>query len=115
MELSEMKDLLKGYKRHEIEFGPHSSIRMTERELQEEEIIKNLLNPDKLIDLEEQPAKREGERKFKLIFEKSNTSSLIVIVVLKPSHKIKIPTVIHRMRKWHKVIKDRQKSLFGRL
>ncbi|MBI4177486.1 MAG: hypothetical protein HY516_03905 [Candidatus Aenigmarchaeota archaeon] len=115
MDLSELKNLLKGYKRPDVEFGSHSDIRIAERELEKEEVIRNLLNPENLIDFEEQPARREGERKFKLIFDKSNTSSLIIMAVLTPDHKIKVPTVINRMRKWHKIIKDCQKSLFGRL
>ncbi|HIJ99005.1 TPA: DUF4258 domain-containing protein [archaeon] len=98
--MDEIKRKLLSYKKDQIFITPHVKLKLVEREIQEEMIYNNLLNPEKLVDFEEQKSKRAGERKYKLIFELSNARYFIIIVAI--NKYINVVTVFIRYRKWLK-------------
>ncbi|MBS3172594.1 hypothetical protein J4438_03370 [Candidatus Woesearchaeota archaeon] len=98
MDLEQLKNNLKNYKKEEIIFKRHALNSIALRGSSKEFIIEHLLNPVKLVDFEEQ-----GLDKYKLIFYISNSKTMILPVVLKEK-RLYILTFIMRYRAWKKLV-----------
>lgn len=97
MDLEALKEKLKSYKKEQIRFNnPHFSQQLTLREGNKEEVIKNLLNPEKLIHYDEEQGKY-GDKKISLYFEISNTRAMKIPVIFdKPQKSLYVITYIMR-------------------
>lgn len=98
MDIEEIKKKLKSYTEEQIILKEHTMIRCIQREITKEMIVKQLLNPENLIDIIEQEAKYLVEKKYKLVFELSRNKSFIIVVTI--NKIINIVTVLIRYRKW---------------
>jgi len=97
-----MKRKLKSYTEAQIILKEHAMIRCAQREITKETVVKQLLNPENLIDVVEQEAKYVGEKKYKLVFELSRSKSFIVVISI--NKVINMVTILIRYRKWIKPV-----------
>jgi len=102
-----MKKKLRSYSEGHIILKEHALIRCVQREITKEMIIKQLLNPENLIDIIEQEAKYAEEKKYKLVFELSRNKSFIIVISINKA--INIVTVLIRYRKWIRPIELRKR------
>lgn len=105
MNLDELKNRLKGYKREDILFSCHAEIRLLQRNISRKIIEENITNPENLIDFMEESSERQ---KCKLIFELSHNRNLIVVAAL--GGKITVITALIRYRKWIRPMDLREKK-----
>ena len=103
-----MKRKLKSYTEEQIILKEHTMIRCVQREITREMIIKQLLNPDNLIDIIGQEAKYAGEKKYKLVFELSRNKNFIIVISINKT--INIVTVLIRYRKWIRPVELRKRD-----
>jgi hypothetical protein len=87
----------------DIIFKKHFNDRIKERPISKELVKRYLKNKRKLIKIEEQQTKREGEQKYKLWFKMSNKYDLITIVA-KTEKTLYIITAWNTNRRWQKAI-----------
>ncbi len=66
----------------QIKFKKHFYDRILERPISESMIKKQLKKTDNLLKAEEQPARNEDEKKYKLWIKLSNRYSLVIIAVI---------------------------------
>jgi len=90
----------------EISFSSHFSDREVERGISID-IIRKQLRKGKLIQAEEQQAKKPGERKLRLRFELSNRFDLVLITVF-INQKARVITCWKTNRKWQKKMQKRR-------
>ena len=95
--LKALKEKLKTYSKDKILVKQHALVRLGQRRVSKEAVILHLQNPENLIDAIEEPALRQHEKKYKLVFDLTG-KSLIVVAAL--NKVINIVTVIYRYRKW---------------
>ncbi len=95
-----LKGKLRSYRKEQVVLTPHVMLKLLEREINKEMIVAHLLNPNKLIDFEEQRSKHSKEKKYKLIFELSSTRYLIIVATI--NKYINVVTVFIRYRKWRR-------------
>jgi len=98
MEIEGIKKKLKSYTVESIALSDHTLIRCFQRGITKENILDNILKPEKLIDIIEEESKYRGERKFKLVFDLSRNKSFIVVVSI--NKKLTVITAVIRYRKW---------------
>lgn len=100
VKLEELREALRKYRKRQIIYNdPHVEIRCTQRGISKEKIEKNVLNPEKLVHFDEQPAKYPGETKGRLWFRLSGTRYLLLPCVMSDK-SLYIITAIIRHRKW---------------
>jgi len=80
--LNKIRLFLENLKDENIIFKRHFHDRTMERPISESLIKEHLKKSSSLFDAEEQPAKREGEEKYRLWFRLSNRYSLAVVVTI---------------------------------
>ena len=103
-DVSSVKEELKRYSEKQIVFNePHVTERCLLREITKEEVIQNLLNPDKLVYAGEQVSKFPTEKKYDLYFVLSNTRAYRFPVVLKEK-SLYVITVIKINRRWQGIV-----------
>jgi hypothetical protein len=107
MNIEEMKRKLKSYTEKQIILKEHTMIRCIQREITREMIVRQLLNPENLIDVIEQESKYSGEKKYKLVFELSRNKSFIIVVSI--NKIINTITVLIRYRKWVRPLELRKR------
>jgi len=98
MDLEKLKNILKNLKKTDIHFTKHAEYQIISRESTKEKIIKQLLNPNNLIDFEKQP-----ENKYLLIFWISNSKTMILPTIIE-GKGLKVLTYIMRYRSWKKIV-----------
>ena len=94
-DLTYLKKKLPEYKRDQIVFSIHATVRMIERQLDEEEIVENLLNPKRL-----EYVIRVNKRKYVCYFGYSKTRCHKYIIVLLKN--LLIVSVMKINRRWQK-------------
>lgn len=107
MNIEDFKKRLRNYKRKEIIFLPHAEIQALMRNIDLEEIKNNILNPDKLVHIEEQESLRQGEDKYGCYFGYSDFHCHKYVLTL--NRKIIIVTIININRNWQRIIEGKRK------
>ena len=106
MEVSELKSKLRTFKKEDIIITNHAKDQAEFRQIDLEEVKKNVINPEKLVYVEEQQAKKEGENKYNCYFAYSeNYHHRYAFVV---NGKIIIVTIIGINRNWQKAVEGRK-------
>ena len=100
---SKVKRFLEEVDDNNIIFKAHFYERSLERPISESLIRKKIKNTSKLLTVEKRPARREGEKKYKIEIELSNKYSLILIIVIAQKN-LYIITAWNTNRKWQKSI-----------
>lgn len=103
MDLEELKEKLRRYKREDIIFTDHALIRADFREIDLEEVKNNIIHPEKLVHAEEKEAEKSYERKYECYFAYSE--NLCHKYVLTINGKVIIVTIIVINRRWQRFIK----------
>lgn len=102
MDLEEFKKKLKKYKLRDIIFTNHAEIQAIFREVNLEEVRRNILNPDKLIYVEEQDTNNLNKEKYACYFAYSKDFCHEYILTL--NGKVIIVTIIVINRDWQKIL-----------
>jgi len=102
MEVEELKAKLKRYSEKDIIVTPHAEIQATVREVKIEEVKNNIMNPEKLVFVEEQEAIRPDEKKLNCYFAYSKDLSHRYVFTV--NGKIIIVTIIKINRDWQRII-----------
>ena len=98
-----VKKFLEEVKDENIHFKKHFYDKIKERPISESLVKSSLKKTDKLLKVEEQPSRREGEEKYKLWFKLSNKYSLVVVAAISEKD-LYIITSWNTDRKWQKSI-----------
>lgn len=91
------KELMK-YRAHEIVIWSHAREQAAIRGIKIDEIIENILNPERLVHIIEQPAKYDHETKVECWFSGKDPPYDLYVVIL--AKKLFVCTVIRRERRW---------------
>ena len=102
MELKELKEKLKKYKKTEIIITDHAELQAFTRDVDLEEVKENVINPFRLVYIKRQDAKYKGEEKYDCYFAYSK--HLYHRYALTINAKIIIVTIIKINRDWQKAI-----------
>lgn len=89
---------LKKYSAQEVVITHHAKTQAYFRQVPEEEVIRNVLNPEKLVFAEQQAALRPDEEKYACYFAYSNRQAHKYVIVI--NKKAIIVTIIKINRKW---------------
>ena len=106
LNVDEMKNRLKEFKEEEIVFSPHAEEQAEFRGIDLKEIRKNIVNPEKLVFVEEQRAKNKREKKYNCYFAYSENYHHRYIIVL--NGKVIIVTIISINRMWQKAVEGKK-------
>ena len=98
-----VKKFLEEIKDENINFKKHFYDKTKERPVSEGLVKSSLKKTDKLLKVEEQPSRREGEEKYKIWLKLSNKYSLVVIAAISKKD-LYIITSWNTDRKWQKAI-----------
>ena len=98
-----VKKFLEEIKDENIKFKKHFYDKVKERPISEAMVREHLKKTDRLLKVEEQPSKQEGEEKYKLWIKLSNRYSLVVIAAILKKD-LYIITSWNTDRKWQKAI-----------
>lgn len=98
-----VKSFLEQVQKENIHFKEHFYDRVIERPISEELVLKYINQIDRLLKVEEQPARRLGEDKFKIWIKLSNKYSLVVVIAISEKD-LYIITGWNTDRKWQKSI-----------
>ncbi len=102
--LQEVCNFLENLDEDNIIFTWHFFERTYNCPVSEELVRKYLGNLEKLINAEEQPARRRGEKKYRLRFKLSNRYSLVIVVVI-VGKILNVISAWNSDRKWQKAKK----------
>jgi len=103
MNLEELKQKLRSYKKSEIIITDHAKIRALVRDMDLNEVRENIINPEKLSAFKEVEAEKNNERKFECYFAYSKFYCHKYVLTV--NGKIIIVTIININRDWQKMIK----------
>ncbi len=106
MDLKSLKERLKKYNNKDIIITDHTREQAEVRNIKIEEVIQNIMHPDKLVFAEEQKAKHKHEQKYNCYFAYAKDYYHRYIMVL--DGKLIIVTIIGINRRWQKAIEDRR-------
>lgn len=104
-DIEKIREFLAELKEENIIFKRHFYERAGERPVSEALVRECLKKTDRLVNTEEQTAKREGEEKYKLWFKLSNKYSLVLVAVISKKD-LNIITAWNTDRKWQKSIQN---------
>lgn len=99
MNLEDLKNKLKSFKKENITFTKHAEIQAYIREVDLNEVKNNIVNPDKLVYF------REDNEKFDCYFAYSK--QLYHRYILNINHNIIIVTIIKINRDWQKAVEGK--------
>jgi len=102
-DLAYLKKKLPEYKRDQIVFSIHATIRMIERRLDEEEIVENLLNPKRL-----EYVIKVSKGKYLCYFGYSKTRCHKYIIVLLKN--LLIVSVMKINRRWQRIVEKKARK-----
>lgn len=103
MSLEKVKKFLNNLEEGNIHFKEHFYDKVRERPISEALVREYLKKTDRLLKVEEQPSRKEGEEKYKLWIKLSNKYSLVVIAAIFKKD-LYIITSWNTDRKWQKSI-----------
>jgi hypothetical protein len=95
----DLKNKLQKYKKDDIILTPHAEIRLNQRNISKNDIIKNITNPTRLYYAEKQIARGKEER-YNCFFKLSKSQDHRYIIIL--NRKCIICTVIKIKTRWQK-------------
>ena len=98
-----VKKFLEEVEKDNIKFKKHFGDRVQKRPINQGMAIKLLKQKDKLLKVEDQPARSEGEEKYKIWLKLSNKYSLVLIVAIRKKD-LYIITGWNTNIKWQKSI-----------
>lgn len=98
-----IKKFLEGMRDENIHFKKHFYDKVKERPISDRLVINYLKKTDKLLKVDKQPSRRQGEEKYKLWIKLSNKYSLVVVVAISDKD-LYIITSWNTNRKWQKSI-----------
>jgi len=102
MNLEELKEKFKSYKKEEIIITEHAELQAFVRNVDLGKVKENILNPKKLVYAKQQKSKKENEEKYDCYFVYSTHLYHRYAVVV--NRKIIIVTIIKINRDWQKAI-----------
>jgi hypothetical protein len=102
MEIEELKEKLKEYKKSDIIITEHAELQAFTRDVDLEEVKKNILNPIKLVYTKKQETKYKNQEKYDCYFAYSKY--LYHRYILTINAKLIIVTIIKINRNWQKAI-----------
>ena len=102
MDLEELREKLKGYKKEEIIITNHAELQAIVREIDLEEVKENIIFPTKLVFARKQEAKERNKEKYDCYFAYSKHLYHRYALVL--NGKVLIVTIIKINRDWQKAI-----------
>lgn len=100
MKTKELKERLRGYSKSDVIFSKHAKIRAIQRKIDFNEIIENIINPDKLIFAFRQKARKNNEEKYVCYFILSNTLCHRYALII--NKRIIICTAMKINRRWQR-------------
>lgn len=95
------KEKLKAFTKKDIIFTYHVKIRMLQRQLTEEEVVENIINPKRLTIAIREETLHKGEEKFSCYFAYSKTQCHNYTLAI--HKKIILITVIKINRRWQHI------------
>jgi len=98
-----VKQFLDDLEQKDIRFKEHFYDKTKERPISEGMIRENLKKTNNLLSVEEQPARRNNEEKYKLWIKLSNKYSLVIVVTIS-GKALNIVTAWNTDRKWQNQI-----------
>ena len=98
-----VRKFLENVKQEDIKFRKHFYDKIKERPVTEAMVREYLKRTDRLLKVEGQPSRREGEEKYKLWIKLSNKYSLVVVAAT-AKKDLYIITSWNTDRKWQKAI-----------
>jgi len=105
MDLEKFKQRLKGYKKEDIIFTSHAKIQALMRQIDLEEVKDNIINPSRLVYVEEEP-KNSNAEKYGCYFTYEEYHCHKYILTL--NRKVIIVTIININRNWQKIIEGKK-------
>jgi hypothetical protein len=102
MDLEELKERFKRYKKEDIIITEHAELQAFVREIDLEEVKENITNPERLVYAKEQDTKKQNEEKYDCYF--SYSKHLYHRYILTINRKVIIVTIIKINRDWQKAI-----------
>lgn len=102
MDLEELKNKLRKYKREDIIIKYHAELQAFVRVVSLDEVKENILNPVRLVYAEKQKSKFPSEEKYNCYFAYSKHYYHRYVIII--NRKIIIATVIDINRSWQKAI-----------
>jgi len=105
MNIEELKKRFGEYKKKDIIITDHAEMQAIFREIELDEVKKNIVNPEKLVYAEQQKAKKAGEEKYDCYFAYSKELAHRYILTI--NRKIIIVTIIKINRDWQKIIEKK--------
>ena len=101
--MDRVKTFLESVLEENLHFKPHFYDRISERPITEELVREYLKKTERILNVEEQPAKNTHEEKYKLWIKLSNKYSLVLIIAI-CEKDLYIITGWNTDRKWQKSI-----------
>ena len=102
MDLDQFKCKLKSYKKEDIVVTYHAELQAFIRQIDIDEVKKNIINPDKLVYVKQQESEKSNKEKYDCYFAYSK--HLYHRYILTVNRKIIIVTIIKIDRDWQKAI-----------
>ena len=99
---------LKSFKKEDVIITHHTLIRLCQRQISEQEVIENIINPKRLEYAIKEKAANAGEEKFDCYFGYSKTLCHRYVLVIK--NKVVIVTIVKINRKWQMIAEKRLKN-----
>ena len=102
MDLKELKNRFRRYKKEDIIITKHAELQAFVREIDLQEVKENIINPEKLVYVKKQDTKKQNEEKYDCYFAYSK--HLYHRYILTINRKVIIVTIIKINRDWQKAI-----------
>lgn len=102
MNIDELKEKLKAYKKESIIITKHAELQAFVREVDLEDVKNNITNPEKLVYFRQQGSQKPGEEKYDCYFAYSKHLYHRYIITI--NGKVIIVTIIKINRDWQKAI-----------
>jgi len=99
---------LKSFKREDVIISYHAMIRLAQRQISDEEIIENVINPKRLEYAIKEKSAAPDEEKFDCYFGYSKSRCHRYVLVIKD--KIIIITAVKIDRRWQKIAEKKLRS-----
>jgi len=102
MDLEELKKKLAKYNKEDIIITRHAELQAYVREINLDEVKDNVINPEKLVFVEQQKSQKQNEEKYNCYFAYSKDLSHRYILIV--NGKVIIVTIIKINRDWQKIL-----------
>ena len=105
MDLEELKKKLIGYDKKDIIITEHAELQAYIRQIDLDEVRNNVVNPEKLVFIEQQESQKQNEEKYNCYFAYSKDLSHRYILTV--NGKVIIVTIIKINRDWQKILEGK--------